>query len=308
MPLEDLLATIETLRGRIERHGSALQKSEAQTRYTLVDPLLRALGWDLSDPQQVLGEFQSDAGRADYALLGEASQPAVIVEAKRLGAPLTAAVSQVINYCIKDGFNYFAVTNGQRWELYETHRHGNLAEKLVTSFDVKGSASDACLKALALWRPSVEEERVGVGSEPVVTQPKNVPPMPPPPPPDEGAWVSLTQVPTNKGTPLPPELRLPDGTTKGISSWAAILVELTRWLIAKDAIKPATLPLKGSANNYILATSPVGPTGKAFKNAQQVGEIWLAPHGNIFGTLQKAQRIIEHAGRNPADFKVRLAD
>ena len=305
MPLDELLGTVERLRGRIGEHGQSLRKSETLTRHALIDPLLRELGWDTSNPDQVVPEYPSSGGRADYALLAEGT-PRMMVEAKKLGEQMRGAVSQGINYCLEKGTLYFAVTDGQSWEIYETHKPVPVEQKRIVEFDLlKDAPSDVCLKALSLWRPSVARGTVQVAETPITDTESAVTP---PPPPDEGAWVSLAQVPTSKGTPLPPELRLPDGTTKGISSWAAILVEVTRWLIAKDAIQPHTLPLKGSANNYILATSPVGPTGKAFKNAQQVGEIWLAPHGNIFGTLQKAHRIIEHAGRNPADFQVRLAE
>ncbi len=308
MPLEDLLATVEELQERIDEHGPSLRQDETRTRNALIDPLLAGLGWDTGDPAQVVSEYRSDSGKADYALLGESGRPAIIVEAKRLGTSLGDAVSQVINYCIKDGFNYFSVTDGQRWEIYETHRHGNLARKLVTRFDVTDSPAEVCLKALALWRPSVTEGTVKVGQTPLVEESRPVPPNPPPTQPSQEAWVGLAQVPTQKGTSLPPEIKLPDGTTNDIDSWGAIPIEVTRWLVAQDAIKPSALPLKSSASNYILATSPVGPTGKAFKNAKQFGKIWLAPHGNIYGVLQKAQRIIEHAGMDPAQFKLRLAD
>ena len=75
MVLEELHELIETLQGRIAEHGSALQQSEALTRYGLIDPLLRGLGWDTGDPSQVLVEYRSDAGQADYALFGGSPKP-----------------------------------------------------------------------------------------------------------------------------------------------------------------------------------------------------------------------------------------
>lgn len=84
MPLESLLKLVETLRQRIDEHGNALRQSEALTRYSLIDPLLRELGWDTDDPALVIPEYRSGGGRADYALLSE-GKPAVMVEAKSLG-------------------------------------------------------------------------------------------------------------------------------------------------------------------------------------------------------------------------------
>ena len=53
MPLESLLELVETLRERIITHRAVLSQSEALTRYALIDPLLRELGWDTEDPTMV---------------------------------------------------------------------------------------------------------------------------------------------------------------------------------------------------------------------------------------------------------------
>lgn len=42
--MEELLRAIEEVQERIARHRAELQKSEALTRYALIDPILRALG------------------------------------------------------------------------------------------------------------------------------------------------------------------------------------------------------------------------------------------------------------------------
>ena len=103
MPLESLLGLVETLRERAQNHRDALTASEALTRYALIDPLLRELGWDTSDPAMVMPEYRSGSGSADYALLTNGS-PAMMVEAKKLGTPLQdSVVAQGINYCLMEG-------------------------------------------------------------------------------------------------------------------------------------------------------------------------------------------------------------
>ncbi len=175
MPLESLLRLVETLRARIEAHGADLRGSEALTRYALIDPLLRELGWDTADPSLVMPEYTSGAGRVDYALLADGS-PAVMVEAKKLGTSLKGAVNQVISYCMIEGTDYFALTDGERWEVYETHKQGRLDEKRVVEFDLMNqSPAETCLKALALWRQAVEANVVSGGQEPLVSQPKKAP-------------------------------------------------------------------------------------------------------------------------------------
>ena len=84
-----------------------LQKSESSTRYCLIDPLLTALGWDLSDPAQVLTEYNSGNGRADYALAPGSGPPSLVVEAKSLFTPTAQGIAQSINYCLQDGIEVF---------------------------------------------------------------------------------------------------------------------------------------------------------------------------------------------------------
>ena len=68
--LEPLVSVIETIRQRISEHGATLRENETRTRVALIDPILQALGWDVSDPTVVTPEFPVSASRADYALLG----------------------------------------------------------------------------------------------------------------------------------------------------------------------------------------------------------------------------------------------
>ena len=89
MLLDDLYQTIEKLRERMETHQDKLKQSEALTRNALVDPLLRALGWDTEDPALAMPEYRLGSGFADYAVYSTLSgKPAIVIEAKKLGTPL----------------------------------------------------------------------------------------------------------------------------------------------------------------------------------------------------------------------------
>lgn len=169
MPLDDLLRLVETLRARIDAHGDLLGQNETRTRYALIDPLLRALGWDVEDPTQVVPEYSLAANRADYALLRADGKPAVIVEAKRLNRPLADGLDQSIAYCVAHGTPYFCVTDGRLWALYETFRQVAIDQKLVTRFGMADSPADVCLKAMALWRPGVLAGQVRPAEPPVAT-------------------------------------------------------------------------------------------------------------------------------------------
>ena len=332
MPLDELLETIVTLRGRIEAHGAELRRSETLTRYALIDPLLRELGWDTSDPAQVVPEYPSSGGRADYALLSRNGKPAVMVEAKKLGEQMHGAVSQGINYCLEKGTLYFTVTDGQSWDVYETHKPVPVERKRIVTFDlIQDAPAEACLKALALWRQSVAEGHVRAGEMPLVSssvaergaEPRSAtttvptptpvsPPTPTSPITTEG-WIPLTQqAPGGRGE-HPPEIRFPDNSSARLQTWISIGVEVARWVIEHRLIQRRQLPLQ-SRSNFILATSDEHPptkrhpNGRPFKTPVQFGRVYFEAHGNPQAVLTKAKAIIQHAGLDPADFKVRLAD
>lgn len=76
---------IRKSKSRLRKHRD-LEWNEYQTRYYLIDPILRALGWDINDPGKVLIEdSQTNNQRPDYKLLDSNSEdPIVVVEAKRI--------------------------------------------------------------------------------------------------------------------------------------------------------------------------------------------------------------------------------
>ena len=90
------------------------------------------------------------------------------MEAKRLGTELQSAVSQGINYCIQQGTPHFALTDGRRWEVYETFRAVPLDEKQVVSLDLRSPVAETCLHALALWRPSASTGTMTPGASALI--------------------------------------------------------------------------------------------------------------------------------------------
>ena len=70
--LDSLHTLIETINKYAEQHSERFKRSEWLTRYALIDPLLRELGWDTANPDEVIPEYQAGRGRADYALINDA--------------------------------------------------------------------------------------------------------------------------------------------------------------------------------------------------------------------------------------------
>lgn len=92
MSLRDAIADAR-LRVDQDQDGEYIASMEIRTRYALVDPILQALEWTISDPSQVRIEHEttnrSNPYRVDYALFSGKSvkgKPVILVEAKVLPA------------------------------------------------------------------------------------------------------------------------------------------------------------------------------------------------------------------------------
>ena len=281
MALDDLYELVGELERRIAGEGGALRQSEALTRYALVDPLLRALGWDTADAKSVVPEYRSAAGVADYALFsGNGQPPAVIIEAKKLGEPLDDRVAlQSLNYCNLVGTPYFALTDGKIWKIYATFEQAPLADRIIVEFAIGDmNAVEVCIKALALWRRSVDAGNVRTSSpilplnqggvtqvDPGVSSgiatPMPMPAASAPATPTPAPVIPAPQIthPARQSTPVHSsaasewiplseyapqayerlsEIRFPDGGTVPVRNQKQIITEATRWLIRRGLLQP----------------------------------------------------------------------
>ena len=216
MPFDDLVHVIETLKERIGAHRQSLQSNETRTRMALIDPLLRALGWDTEDPALVLPEYES-SGRADYALLGGAGKPSAIIEAKRLGESLANHRGQMVNYANMSGIPYAGLTDGNIWEFYDVFDRKPLEERRLLHVSIANDAAHECaLKLLLLWRANLASGQPIQPSTPVLADSAELQPPPSPPapssskpvsPPSSEGWIALTEFDTTAGAQAPEAIR-----------------------------------------------------------------------------------------------------
>ena len=127
MPIENVLSTSR------ERIASGLLRNEAQVKSAIIIPILRALGWDDSDPTQYVPEYalESTEGSTkfvDIALLGPRG-PLVFIEAKRLGGADDKGVEQVFGYASNRGIPFLVLTDGNVWDFYVSMAAGIPAER-----------------------------------------------------------------------------------------------------------------------------------------------------------------------------------
>lgn len=286
---------VKTLRKRIREHGSELQH-ETRTRQVLVDPLLRALGWDVADPEQVTLEFlvrvADGIGYADYALRVDGDIK-VIVETKSFNTELDLKVlRQGLNYCQKGDIPYLATTNGIQWNIYETR-----GEKLSSSFDVeKDSVTEVCKKALDL--PTLAAEQVTVELE--SPDPQSTPlPKTITIPTDDADWQPFPAAIWDMESKLH-AIRFPDGSRKDINYWREAVQEIAGWLIDAGLFDYKQLPIKSGKTGI---GKKVFIDRERFDGADPVKDLFVRSDNNLESTV----RMIEDMGQAPDQFKILFA-
>ena len=302
--LGPLVDAIETVKRRITEHGASLRENETRTRVALIDPILRALGWDVSDPGLVTLENPTEPGRVDYALLsGGEERPRALVEAKRLGTNLQAHRSQMVNYAVTQGIGYAGLTDGNVWEFYDVFKPTALSEKKLLDIVIADApANETALKMLLLWQPNVasgtpvEARRTIVGE---LAKPDE-PPIPESPPVSQHAppgdeWVALSDFDPKSGSSLPSHILFPGNRQRELKHWRSFVDEVTQWLFDSKKLTSANVPFSyGKSGTGIVNSSPTMRNRKNMLSYYQVPsqEIFVDAHGNAPTVVGRARAIL----------------
>lgn len=284
--MQPLIDTLERIRRAIKIHYHALVRNEMMTRYSLVDPLLVELGWDLSDPALVVPEDNvEDRGKMDYTL----GNRSVIVEAKRLGTNLDAHSDQIISYVRKLNARYGVLTNGKKWRMYDAN---TTTKSPMVEFDVTDSDGVVIHGAMNLHR-LVVSAAVGGGQDTLPDKPGKRP------------AVKLSELTYEPGDAPPVQLLDAAGNWKDISSWQDVLAAVAEWLVDKKLVTEGDCPVKiGGGNYYLLHVEPVHQNGKKFAKHHQIGNIYVNTSHNEMTAVHKAVELVRRVGQEPSDLRV----
>ena len=299
MSLEALHELVKVLGERIDTHRAELSQSESLTRYALIDPLLRAMGWNTEDPGLVRPEYATNPGSVDYALLKD-NRPIMMVEAKKLGHSLQdqSVLRQVINYCTERGTPYFSVTDGQKWEIYETFiESAAVEERRIAQFDLRDDPVYACLQALELRRPKVSQRLLRAGQTPTPAQRQQQMASD-----REGngsiQWQPLSRFSREPNTDPPSSIKFPDNSSCAIRYWYELVVHTVRWLwqagrLNQNAHFRGFLTTSGSQN--FNSPTPVRDTPFIYNR-----------HGSADAQINRVRRLLNHARVSLDEVQIRL--
>ncbi|MDE0042569.1 MAG: hypothetical protein OXT74_11085 [Candidatus Poribacteria bacterium] len=114
--VDEVRREIERIQGYIS-NGRLTQFDEANTKATAIEPVLRELGWDVVDPDEVRREHSVGNRSVDYALFCDDTLK-VFIEAKNGGEPLERHQQQLLDYAFAEGVEIAVLTNGSTWWFY----------------------------------------------------------------------------------------------------------------------------------------------------------------------------------------------
>ena len=275
MALGNLQNAIEKLQETIEAHRGYLAENETRTRQVLIDPLLRRLSWDVSNPNIVQLEYRVEREYADYALMPK-GKPLAVIEAKRLGTDLDDRVMQVLNYANAGGFPYMILTNGDKWEMYKVFEPAILEERLLMKFELSQQPADKnAQQALAMRRSNL------TAKEPDFDRPKRVSkrnksPKPSKPPRrksysfDSGKWYPQYTKPSR--------LKIGNYVDVEVNFWRDVIHEVVVWLVNEERLNDNHCPIETGKWTFV-SSEAVNRDSTPFKNPRQLPKGFILHRG-----------------------------
>ncbi len=159
MNLEEILRRIAK-----QLHSGRLQNEE-QTKLAAILPVLRALGWDETNPSEFVPEHTVDNGRVDYALFNpKTPTPMVFVEAKRPGNASDHGEGQLFAYASNQGVPFLILTDGDSWNFYLSMAAGAASDRKFYQLSVRrcdeNGKDDKTTEYANFFRKYLKKERV----------------------------------------------------------------------------------------------------------------------------------------------------
>ncbi|MFN8500195.1 MAG: hypothetical protein U0641_20265 [Anaerolineae bacterium] len=262
-PLSNLSELLSQVKESASRYRATLERNEAATRAVLVDPVLRALGWDTANTYMVEVEKTLGQTRADYALYDSNTSVKVIIEAKSLGSNLAQAnlIMSLVNYAFTFELQDIFLTDGLIWQHFTDFRPGNIRVERILNLGSDNPVECAAylvqrLDAARFWPEeqtidrlaqqvaqlentvsSLQQEldRLGRPSAPSLRQPAPTAPrtqednesL------DQVRFIRLEDLPDLTGK-KPSHFKLPDESVLRVRSWKDVLVESCKFALTRN--------------------------------------------------------------------------
>lgn len=158
--LNEVLAQIVE---RIKKNRSLYEQNEMAVRNQIINPILKSLGWNPEEPEDVQPNVSTEEGVPDYSLIKNGKR-ILFVEAKKLGVDIEQreVVRQLAKYSFSEGTKYGVLTNGAVWVLIRSFEEGTtLTERIVWKTDLENEERPMVLRKITtLSKTNIEHIEV----------------------------------------------------------------------------------------------------------------------------------------------------
>ena len=292
----DIPGLVQRLRKLIEtsKTRNILESGEGVTRSALIDPMLRELGWDTSDPTMVWPEYPLDSGgKADYALLSD-GKPVIFLEVKKLGDGLADAIDQGVDYCQEENVNLLVVTDGNAWFLYESPKGGSQSPTPIATFTVRSTEIEKLSEqvSLLLWSELKTPRRENYDQE------------------TNSEWSTLEKWSKAKGERRPSVMKFPDSSLFPVNHREDLVLNTVKWL-EKEGLLESLIPVSagGSARTgtrrFLVADQQEPEPGKPMAKPEKVGKYYVDVAECRRGPVEKARSLLMRAGVQPSSVGIK---
>lgn len=148
--MADLKETLEMVLEKTKKYRDLYEKNEESVRYHIINPILKDLGWNPENPEEVQPNISSEEGVPDYLLLKN-EKKVLFIEAKKLSVDVEEKeiIRKLGQYCFGEGMKYGVLSNGVIWILFRAFQEGTtMAERLVWKVDLENDDMTASIRKL----------------------------------------------------------------------------------------------------------------------------------------------------------------
>ncbi len=294
--IEEMLRAIDKLRDKINKYKDQYSKNEWLVRYSLIDPFLKLLGWDLENPEEVIPELGTPTGRPDYTLF-KSNKKLAFIGAKKLGTDEN--INQHLNYCIGEGVGYFITTDGNRWGVYDNSLFLKPIHERKT---IEWSILNDPLEVILIKALYISKRFFGLKyGEFNNSKPNNITINN-----NEDKGLSYNTRPKKIVKPTNKQIKSINinGQYINTNSAKGVLINTFRWLLDNGYLKNISIPLKSGKIRYLVNTRPVDQKGKSFKNPATVEGYYIECDNNHDRSIALAKLLLKEAGLDPDILKI----
>ena len=302
-PLSNLREILNQVQSSAANYKPTLIKNEAATRAVLIDPVLRALGWNTANTYMVEVEKTLLQTQIDYALYDNNGVINTIVEAKKMGDNLNQSAMQLVQYAFTFRLANIFLTDGIIWHHYTDFKPNQFAPTEVLNIQQDNLSDVAAylvrhLDAALFWPEekdtkapeilrlqqdySALEKRIlaleGGTAQPILPAQN---------------WVELDKLPDVTNT-LPSQMRLPNGSFTDVKSWSHALITACEYALNTDPQFP--VPFSDSAKGTINLIDAVRrPTGQSRQIQTKSGNaVFVYVNFSANGCVANINHIFNH--------------